>query len=328
MRILLTAMIAAACLLTCGLAVQAQEHQQWNIGLAGGASLGVSEGHETAPGFSSRLFLRHMLAQQFSAEFGVGYTAFNDEGGYLGSFDVKTNTIPLDLRLLFHPVHGETWYPYLYAGVGAMIFDVDEKPLWADPAADTSSLVLTVPVGGGVKVNVAENIGLDFQIGNTLSLGDDLNPAYDDVNDAVWTFHVGVTYDFGGPLEKSDEVVVGYKMDSIGYGIILEGITFETGSAKITPSSERILRRALRTLQDNPELEVEIQGHTDSVGAEDMNLKLSLDRANAVKDWLVARGIEANRLNTTGLGESRSVAPNATAEGRRKNRRIEMIRVR
>jgi len=70
-------------------------------------------------------------------------------------------------------------------------------------------------------------------------------------------------------------------------------------------------------------VQVEISGHTDSVGSEEYNQALSLRRAQAVKNWLVQKGIAANRMKTVGKGENEPVASNDTAEGRAKNRRIE-----
>ncbi len=72
---------------------------------------------------------------------------------------------------------------------------------------------------------------------------------------------------------------------------------------------------------------VEISGHTDNVGSRKSNIELSIRRANAVKDWLVKRGIEPERIQTKGYGPDRPVAPNNSEENKRKNRRIEFLRL-
>src|SRR5690606_5687496 len=129
------------------------------------------------------------------------------------------------------------------------------------------------------------------------------------------------------PLNPADDIVK--EEIEIGTVIILEGINFDKGSANITYDSEEILRSgALKTMQDNPEIVVEISGHTDSDGSNSYNQQLSYDRANSVKQWLVNNGIDANRIETQGFGEDRPIAPNDTPENKLKNRRIEFKRVR
>jgi len=80
-----------------------------------------------------------------------------------------------------------------------------------------------------------------------------------------------------------------------------------------------------RALRDNPSLHVVVEGHTDSVGSDSYNHKLSERRAKAVRDYLVREGIDASRITTRGYGKSRPVASNDTAEGRAENRRAEII---
>jgi outer membrane protein OmpA-like peptidoglycan-associated protein len=112
----------------------------------------------------------------------------------------------------------------------------------------------------------------------------------------------------------------------VGKAIVLEGIVFATGKSDITPESEANLEKAYNTLAQNPEIEVEIQGHTDNVGKKELNVKLSLARAESVKAWLVAKGISADRISAKGFGPDKPVSSNATKDGRAKNRRIEFFR--
>ncbi len=105
--------------------------------------------------------------------------------------------------------------------------------------------------------------------------------------------------------------------------IVLEGINFETNSAQITPDSDPTLTKALNTLRTNPQLRVEIQGHTDDVGNDRANQRLSEARANSVRDYLVQRGIDATRMTTRGYGETKPLVPNDSQENRFKNRRIQ-----
>ena len=103
----------------------------------------------------------------------------------------------------------------------------------------------------------------------------------------------------------------------------IEGIYFETAKAIIRPRSQSTLERAAKVLADYPDVRVEISGHTDDRGKRDMNMKLSADRAEAVKTWLTEHGIDASRITTRGAGPDEPVADNATKPGRAKNRRIE-----
>jgi outer membrane protein OmpA-like peptidoglycan-associated protein len=103
---------------------------------------------------------------------------------------------------------------------------------------------------------------------------------------------------------------------------------FETGSDKINPQSYGTLKEIAAVLKENSTLQVKIVGHTDSDGDNAANLTLSKKRAAAVKNTLVADfGIVAERMLTDGLGETKPVEPNSTAEGKANNRRVEFIKM-
>jgi outer membrane protein OmpA-like peptidoglycan-associated protein len=104
---------------------------------------------------------------------------------------------------------------------------------------------------------------------------------------------------------------------------VIEGINFKTGSAEILPGSFAILDRALKVLQDFPDVNLEISGHTDRKGKATYNLTLSQHRADAVKLYFVSRGIASTRLMSIGYGKTRPIADNSTASGRATNRRTE-----
>ena len=103
----------------------------------------------------------------------------------------------------------------------------------------------------------------------------------------------------------------------------LNGIEFETGSAKIKKVSNKILDDVVAIMKENPSYKLSINGHTDNVGKADKNQKLSEDRAASVKAYLENKGVEASRLTSAGFGQSQPVADNKTAKGRAKNRRVE-----
>lgn len=109
--------------------------------------------------------------------------------------------------------------------------------------------------------------------------------------------------------------------------VALEGITFDTGKAVIRAESRAVLDQIGALLVRDAALGLEIQGHTDNVGAPTANLALSQQRAEAVKKYLVdTHGVAAARLTTSGFGDTRPVADNTTDAGRARNRRVELHR--
>lgn len=107
--------------------------------------------------------------------------------------------------------------------------------------------------------------------------------------------------------------------------IILHNLYFATNSVYILPESEAGLQDLYELLSENPEIRIRITGHTDSVGSDKDNQKLSEGRANSVKDDMVRRGISENRIEAEGKGESEPIDTNDTEEGRARNRRVEFV---
>ncbi len=106
--------------------------------------------------------------------------------------------------------------------------------------------------------------------------------------------------------------------------INLKGVTFKTESDEINPSSFTRLNISAKDLKRNPDLKVIVAGHTDNMGDPAFNQELSLKRAEAVKAYLIDKGIDSSRLIARGYGDSQPAASNDTQEGRAKNRRVEL----
>jgi OOP family OmpA-OmpF porin len=104
------------------------------------------------------------------------------------------------------------------------------------------------------------------------------------------------------------------------------GITFDFNKTSIRPDSDAALQKIVTLLQQDAPLKIEVQGHTDNVGGDDYNQKLSQGRADAVKTWLVAHGTTADRVTTRGYGRQQPIADNTSDEGRAKNRRVEVAK--
>jgi outer membrane protein OmpA-like peptidoglycan-associated protein len=102
-------------------------------------------------------------------------------------------------------------------------------------------------------------------------------------------------------------------------------ILFDFDAAVLRPDAERTLAELAAVIKTSPGTRVRVEGHTDSIADEGYNLDLSERRAQAVRDDLVKRGVDADRLVTVGHGEARPVADNETAAGRQRNRRVEVI---
>ncbi len=107
--------------------------------------------------------------------------------------------------------------------------------------------------------------------------------------------------------------------------IVLRGVNFDFDKANIRPDAVPILEEAARTLKDESELTVAVDGYTDAVGSDAYNQRLSERRANAVKAYLEQLGVAGSRLTAKGFGKSDPVASNDTAEGRAQNRRVELV---
>ncbi len=105
---------------------------------------------------------------------------------------------------------------------------------------------------------------------------------------------------------------------------IYKDIQFEVNKANLRQSSFPVLNEIVGALEAQPDLKIEIQGHTDSTGAHDYNVGLSKRRAESVKAYLVSKGIASHRLTTRGYGPDRPIASNTTREGRARNRRVEV----
>jgi OmpA-OmpF porin, OOP family len=131
---------------------------------------------------------------------------------------------------------------------------------------------------------------------------------------------------------KNVRIATGGDMNMLGKKftdakIITHGIHFDYAKASIRPESMGTLNMIVQVMRDNPDIKFEVGGHTDSDGSDDFNLKLSQQRADAVKTQLIKMGIADNRLTAKGYGKTQAVADNATVEGKANNRRVEFVKL-
>jgi len=124
------------------------------------------------------------------------------------------------------------------------------------------------------------------------------------------------------------QTVPGATVTREGEGILVKfdsGILFDVDKTILKPSAQNSLTQLAVSLQNNPQTNIMIIGHTDSTGTAAHNMDLSIRRATAVKSFITQQGVDASRLSTQGKGETEPIAPNSTAAGRAQNRRVEIV---
>lgn len=125
-------------------------------------------------------------------------------------------------------------------------------------------------------------------------------------------------------IDQCPNTPKGAVVDERGCWVVAYDSFFDSGQATLKRQYQGYIQKANAVLRSNPDLNVEVVGHTDSVGSEQYNLALGMRRAEAVRNSLVSSGIPAQRLKIKSMGKSQPIADNATAAGRAKNRRVEI----
>ncbi|MDV6320091.1 OmpA family protein [Chromohalobacter sp. HP20-39] len=126
--------------------------------------------------------------------------------------------------------------------------------------------------------------------------------------------------------DQCPDTPAGQEVNALGCAadLVLENVNFEFDSAKLTSQAEAVLMDVAEKLSANETVDVRLEGYTDSIGSASYNKDLSQRRADSVKDFLVAHGVERNNITTMGYGEQNPIATNETPAGRAKNRRVEL----
>jgi outer membrane protein OmpA-like peptidoglycan-associated protein len=158
------------------------------------------------------------------------------------------------------------------------------------------------------------------------------------------TGHVGMGALIGAAVGGGAGAIIGHKMDKqaaeiqkelpnakverVGEGIVIEfsdKVLFAIGKADLSAASKANIDKLQALLVKYPDTNIEIQGHTDNTGSKDLNLKLSQKRAEAVKNYLVSKGIDASRFTSKGFGDVDPKYSNDTEEGRSQNRNVQFL---
>lgn len=273
----------------------------------------------------------------------------------------KTNLLTADLDLLYYPVPCAPVSPYLFAGIGGNYKTITngQTPFSDDNKFGSQ---LNLGIGADFKISTRWSLVTEFgyhQTNNSELDGAIITDVSKEVNgrDSYIVLSLGFNYFFqkgepskqcepcpGMSMEMKDmtnyskiedmikkhipkevikEVVVDkYIVDISEDRLVLVGVNFAFDKSDLLPESYFVLDKSVRLLNDSPGVNVEIEGYTDYIGTAEYNQKLSLERANTVKNYLVTKGIAESRLSTIGFGKGNPVATNETEEGRAMNRRI------
>jgi len=125
-------------------------------------------------------------------------------------------------------------------------------------------------------------------------------------------------------IDANNNVVRDVVLTPKGQTIILDHLIFAQGKSVIDPKSYPGLDEVVQMMKENPKIEIQLEGHTDNVGSPKANLELSQDRVDAVKKYIVSKGITKSRIQTKAFGGSQPLGNEMTPEARTKNRRVEM----
>lgn len=264
--------------------------------------------------FGAGMHIGYDFTDIIGLEYGVDYLG-NYEANFKSGVNTA-NTIDGDLWALtlapkFNWHLNDTWNLFAKIG-GAYMISGDEKDF--------------VPTGSlGAEYTIDRNWSVRAEYQRYQDISDDV---LDDM-DANF-FGIGFNYKFAAApvvaavvteevMEEEPVMMTKTHKEEYGTG------TFEFDSATLTDSVSERLDNFVNFLNEYPQAQVEITGYTDSSGPAAYNQKLSERRAQAVADYLVAAGIDADRFTVKGMGEENPVADNSTHEGREKNRRVEVV---
>lgn len=215
--------------------------------------------------------------------------------------------------------------PFVSLGLGVGYSDLETN--LSDP---DGKLGFVLPTAGvGISFQTKWNVNFDLGVQAEHPLTDKFEDLEEDdlLLDGYLMPYLGIGYTFGKKDKGSGMSTYKLLRDKISMtqSFTHQGVQFDFDSANLTPSAMTILDQVVDGMKKNPSVKFDIQGHTDSTGSKDYNYDLSLRRADAVKTYMVGKGIAAERLQTHGYGPDRPVATNTTDEGRQMNRRIEFV---
>ncbi len=310
--------------------------------------------------YGAYLSIQRNFSEHVGLRFKGGYSHLEGEwsDANFNANIVETNLITGDLDLMLYLVPCEPVIPYLFAGVGFNHKTISNNQT---TPPDDNKFGSQLNIGGGAEFKLNSNWNIVTEFGyhmtNNSELDGTIVPAELNGRDSYIILSAGVNYFFaqGKPSEKCEpcqgitqemkdltdynkidsmiqkhipkevirEVVVEKNIIAVSEDrLVLVGVNFAFDKSELLPESYPVLDKSVKLLNDRPEIKVEIEGYTDYIGTEEYNQKLSVERAETVKAYLVSKGIKANRLSTIGYGKGNPIANNESEDGRAMNRRI------
>lgn len=264
----------------------------------------------------------------------------------------KTNLVTFDLDWLYYISPCESISPYVFAGAGGNYKTTDYAQT-VIPDNDRLGLQLNAGIGVEAKLAPEWNLVTEFGYYSTVnsSLDGSIVPSEINGRDSYFVVSAGVNYIFGegkiselctgcgeGTAMNSPDaknavkkpLIDDYIIQVADDRLIMVGVNFEYGKSRLLQESYEVLDKAVRLFISRPVLKVEIEGYgegyTKNTETGTSNLKLSQDRAQAIKDYFVSKGVAAGRLTTAGYGMKNPFGDNKTPEARAMNKRI-MLRI-
>jgi outer membrane protein OmpA-like peptidoglycan-associated protein len=244
------------------------------------------------------------MIYRVGSKYELSTTPLNDYFPYKGSMDMttakETDNIEKNIELIPKKI------PYQF-----QLLDKETKAILKDPKVK----VMDVETKQLLEVKVEKDIATV-----TVEIGKAYKFAANALGYAFFSrgFKPDTADVFKDRLKKVPLAIL--KKDAV---VQLQDITFETGKADLKPESNEELDRLVSLLEGNQTIKVEISAHTDDVGNDDSNLKLSEKRAKTVVDYLTTKGIKGDRMTTKGYGETQPLVANDTDENKAKNRRVQ-----
>jgi OmpA-OmpF porin, OOP family len=315
----------------------------------------VTPGHSNYGGYLS-------VKKNFSEHFGLrlkgGFSHMEGDwtNAALAEITESTDLISGDLDFMYYFIPCEPVSPYWFGGVGGTYRSINKK---ATATLDDNSTGAEWNTGFGVEWALASAWKVETEFGYHSTSNSELDGFVSpNGNDAYWGISVGLLYSFDQnkssklcepclpqgisqpmkdvdynrieqmivkhiPKEVVKEVVVEKYIKAISDDrLVLIGVNFAFDKSDLLPESYPVLDQAVKLLNDKSKVSVEIEGYCDYIGTEEYNQKLSVERAQTVKSYLVSKGIVESRLSTIGYGKGNPIADNTTEEGRALNRRI------
>lgn len=216
--------------------------------------------------------------------------------------------------------------PYLVVGSTALRTKRDGSGMGANNGASTNP---TAEVGGGFFSRVYRDTSLRADVRRRTVFDNDTIRGESRFDD--WIASVGVAIPLGAaPSEPPPPVAAAEPApapapQAVKETVILDGVNFCFDCDQLSPQAKGILdTNARKVIDANMQNNIELAGHTDSIGTEEYNADLSQRRVDSVRTYLVEQGVDGGRLSAKGYGESQPIADNGTSEGRARNRRVEV----